>query len=518
VTLVSDAPARGSVAPAAPRPRPLLIAAACVAVVFGVALFFYTRSDMWLDEALTVNIARLPLGELHGALERDGAPPLYYVLLHVWTGVLGDGDTAVRALSGVFALGAVVACWFAARRFFGTNAAWLTVIVTATNPYVIRYATEARMYSLEILLVACGLVVVPRALERPTFGRLLLVSLVTALLVYTQYWGFYLVGVVGASLGFVAWRDRERRRVTLAVVASLGIGLLCFAPWIPTFAYQRAHTGTPWGSPVLPGLPIGETFLGFSGGEEQEGWVLLLLLLPILLLGVLARTIDGRRLELDLRVQPAARWIAFIGGATLVVAVVLNYVAGQAFEPRYSVIVFPFFALLLGRGLSLFSDTRVQAGVVGVVVVLGLVGGLRSTIEQRTQAGQVSSVLRAEARPDDLIVYCPDQLGPAVHRLLPGGLREVTYPAFAAPAFVDWVDYQRRLDATDPQAFATEVLRRATTHTIWLVTGPGYPNHHGACEALSDRLAGARTRAARVLPNETYFEKPGLQQFTPPAQ
>jgi mannosyltransferase len=518
VTLVSDAPARGSVAPAAPRLRAPVIAAGCVAVVFGVALFFYTRSDMWLDEALTVNIARLPFGQLRDALERDGAPPLYYALLHMWTGVFGDGDIAARSLSGVFSLGAVVACWFAARRFFGTTSAWLTVIVMATNPYVIRYATEARMYSLEILLVACGLVVVPRALERPALGRLLLVSLVTALLVYTQYWGFYLVGVVGASLGFVAWRDRECRRATLAVVAAMGIGLLCFVPWLPTFAYQSAHTGTPWGSPVLPGLPVGQTFLAFAGGDEQEGWMLLFLLLPILLFGVLARTVDGRHLELDLRVQPAARWIAFIGGTTLAVSLVLNYLAGQAFEPRYSALVFPFFALLVGRGLTLFSDARVQAGVVAAVVALGLVGGLRSAIEQRTQAGQVAARLRAEARPDDLIVYCPDQLGPAVHRLLPTGLREVTYPAFASPAFVDWVDYQERLDAADPQTFATEVLRRAATHTIWLVTGPGYPNHHGACEALSEHLAGPRTRLQRIAPNDDDFEKPGLQQFTPPAQ
>ena len=56
---------------------------------------------MWLDEALSVNIARLPLGDLHDALKHDGAPPLYYVLLHVWTGVFGTGDVAVRSLSGV---------------------------------------------------------------------------------------------------------------------------------------------------------------------------------------------------------------------------------------------------------------------------------------------------------------------------------------------------------------------------------------------------------------------------------
>jgi hypothetical protein len=518
VTLLSDAPARGAPAPAPARQPRIVRIGAVAAVAVGVALFFYTRSDMWLDEALTVNISRLPLHDLRAALVHDGAPPLYYVVLHVWTGVFGGGDIAVRTLSGCLAAATLVASWFAARRWFGSNVAWLTVVVMAANPFMIRYATEARMYTLEMLLVACGLVVVPRALEQPTFARLAPVTIVTAALVYTQYWTFYLLAVVVFALAVVAWRDMTKRRATLMTLAAIGVGLLLFLPWVPTFLTQRAHTGTPWGTPVLPGIPIGMTALAFAGGDEQEGWVLLLLLLPLLLLGVFARTVDERRLEIDLRAQPSARWIAAIAGATLALSLVLNYLAGQAFAPRYSALVFPFFALLVARALSLFTDLWVQVCVVGAVVALGLVGGLRSTIEQRTQAGQVAAVLRADAHDGDLVVYCPDQLGPSVHRLVQPGLAEVTYPAFRAPALVDWTDYTKRLDATDPSAFAAEVLRRAGDHTIWVVTGPGYQNLDGACEQVTASLAASRSISQRVAPNDDYFEKPGLQQFSVPAR
>jgi hypothetical protein len=518
VTLLSDAPARGPVDAAPARQQRLVRIGAGVVIAFGVALFFYTRSDMWLDEALTVNIARLPLHDLHQALERDGAPPLYYVILHAWTGVFGDSDVAVRSLSGCFAAATLVAAWFAARRWFDTKVAWLSVVAMAANPFMIRYATEARMYTLEMLLVACGLVVVPRALEQPSFARLAPVTIVTAAMVYTQYWTFYLIGVVVVALAFVAWLDAAKRRHALLTLAAIGVGLLLFLPWLPTFLTQRAHTGTPWGTPILPGIPLGMTALAFAGGDEQEGWVLLLLLLPLLLLGTFARTVDERHLELDLHGQRSTRWLAGIGGATLAVALVLNYAGGQAFATRYSALVFPFFALLVGRALSLFTDVWVQVVVVGAVVALGFVGGLRSTIEQRTQAGQVAAVLQADAQADDLVVYCPDQLGPAVHRLVRGGLTEVTYPAFHAPAFVDWTDYQKHLDATDPAAFAAEVLRRAGDHTIWVVTGPGYENLHGACEQMSAVLAASRPLSQRVVPNDDYFEKPGLQQFSVPAR
>ena len=73
-------------------------------LVGGLFFYFYTRSDLWLDEALSVNIARLPLVDLHEALRHDGAPPLYYVLLHFWTARLRHrrrrGAVAVRRVHG----------------------------------------------------------------------------------------------------------------------------------------------------------------------------------------------------------------------------------------------------------------------------------------------------------------------------------------------------------------------------------------------------------------------------------
>ena len=180
--------------------------------VAGLVFFSYTRSAMWLDEALTVNIARLPLSQLHDALKQDGAPPLYYLLLHFWTAVFGTGNVAARSLSGVFMAGAVVAMWFAARRFAGTTGAWIAAALTIASPYAIRYATEARMYSLVMLLVASGIVAFQRAMEKPSTGRLAVVAVLVALFVYTQYWSFYLLAVVVGVLVGVAWRGQQTRR------------------------------------------------------------------------------------------------------------------------------------------------------------------------------------------------------------------------------------------------------------------------------------------------------------------
>ena len=68
-------------------------------VAAGIILRFSTHSDLWLDEAQTVAIARLPLRDLPAALRHDGAPPLYYVLLHLWMEVFGQGNLGGGACS-----------------------------------------------------------------------------------------------------------------------------------------------------------------------------------------------------------------------------------------------------------------------------------------------------------------------------------------------------------------------------------------------------------------------------------
>src|SRR3954452_7481231 len=98
-TATAPPPARTTAA----RPNGYLVPAAAVAVAIGVALRFLTSSHLWLDEALTVNIAKLPIDKIPDPLRHDGSPPLYYAVLHLWMKVFGSGDMAVRALSGLLA-------------------------------------------------------------------------------------------------------------------------------------------------------------------------------------------------------------------------------------------------------------------------------------------------------------------------------------------------------------------------------------------------------------------------------
>ena len=175
--------------PARPDPTPrrsLALAAIVGVVVVGVVLRLAVRSDLWLDEALTVNIARVPLGDLRAALRVDGAPPLYYLLLHVWMGWFGEGDAAVRALPALLGILGLPLAYLAGRRIGGPDSTrahrvgLIALVLMAASPYAIRYSSENRMYILVIDLVLVGYIGLRRALDRPSIGRLVAVAVVVA--------------------------------------------------------------------------------------------------------------------------------------------------------------------------------------------------------------------------------------------------------------------------------------------------------------------------------------------------
>jgi mannosyltransferase len=494
-----------------PAARVALAVAVAVAVAAVVALRFVTRSDLWLDEALSVNIASLPAGEITDAVRHDGHPPLYYLLLHSWRDVVGEGDVAVRSLSGVLSVATLPLAWFAGRRYAGRQGAVLMLLLTATSPFAVRYATEARMYSLVMLLVVAGWLGVRRALEKPSPPRLALVGFVAGLLLLTHYWAFYLVAATAAVLAWQARASAPARRVVLAVCG----GAVLFVPWIPGFLDQLGDTGTPWGRPDRPATVVMVSLADFGGGAYAEAQVLGIALAALAVIGLAGRSRDRLRLELDLRTLPPARPEAAVVAGTVALAVVASWATGSAFATRYMATVLPLVLLVATLGVTRVAHPGVRAGLVVALVTLGAVGMARNVVYERTQGGEVARAVNALAAEGDLVAFCPDQLGPATARYLRAGVDTSTYPQGHPPDLVDWVDYEARVDAGDPVTFASSLLERAgSTRSIWLVWFGGYRTHDHACEELAQALGRARPVGIAVEAGDA-FEPMWLHRYPP---
>ncbi|MGH9126441.1 MAG: glycosyltransferase family 39 protein [Acidimicrobiales bacterium] len=593
-------------------------------VAIGVVLRFVSTSQLWLDETLSVNIARLPVSQIPGALRHDGAPPLYYLLLHFWMDVFGQGNFAVRAFSGVVSAASLPLVWLAGKRLGGRRLAWASLLLLASSPFAINYAATTRMYSMMIFWSLLGYLVIARALEEPTTCRLVGIGAITAAVLYTHYWGIYLVGVTAVWLllkseripgGWLArWRaasptvatseivttgelgDRSSSEVLLAVVVgsregdptdadaalphgatvvppadtvtgapgtvtaasapptdgatstpateaaanggaafqvaanggaatdaaaakaawscflAVAAGALAFLPWVPSFVFQTLHTGTPWSNAA--GLADILTVLNQYSGGGPWGAALGLTLFALFLLGVFGTSIDHRQVLIQFKARREAQPIAFVFIGTLLVAVLGGTLAQAAFVGRYTAVVFPLFVILAALGATVFANRRMLAAVLAWAVCAGLIVAIGAQTSSRTQADKVAAAINKFASANDVVVYCPDQLGPAASRLITIDVQQFTFPRADPPQRIDWVNYEQAINDANVQEFADRMLGLAAGHDLWFVENSNYSGTKGKCSQLLNWFSAKRNSQVWVTDNPSItLENESLYRF-----
>jgi mannosyltransferase len=123
--------------------------AALIAVGVLLRLYRLGIEPLWLDEAASLTLARLPLSMIWSwAPTVDPAnPPLYYALLHLWLRV-GDTETVLRLLSVMLGAMTIPVVYLLGRCLAGRAAGLLAALLFATSPLHVWYAQDARPYTL----------------------------------------------------------------------------------------------------------------------------------------------------------------------------------------------------------------------------------------------------------------------------------------------------------------------------------------------------------------------------------
>lgn len=440
--------------------RARALSAAPVAVPLGLgvllALSLLLRArqldvGFWVDEALSIGIADRPLADIPGILRLDGSPPLYYVLLHFWVGIVGRGEEATHALSLLFALLAVPVSWWGASAVFGARAGWMAAVLAAFNSFLTQYAQETRMYSLVVLL---GLVVcasfarafaLPGERARPAWLAAFAVSL--AALLYTHNWSFFLAAALGITwLGLLGAAGPARRGLLRDGLLAFGAVAVLYLPWVPTFLYQAAHTGAPWSQ--APSLGVLLLVPRQLLGEVPQ--VVLLLCAG----AGLATLVGGGGGRLDARGRAV---VALVVVSLLTVG--FAWATSQlspAWASRYLAIALPPVILFAGAGLA-------HAGRLGLVGA-ALVAVLWTTDlppKRKSNVREVAQSVAPSLAPGDLVVATQPEQIPSLDYYLPAGLRYATLTGPVGDVGItDWRDGVERLERTSPERDLAPLLDR----------------------------------------------------------
>lgn len=435
-----------------------------LAVLVAVSLVLRSTAlgaGYWIDEGLSVGIASHPLTEIPGLLQQDGSPPLYYLLLHAWMEVFGDGEPATHALSLVLALGTIPVAWWAGRLVDGERCGWIAAALAATNGFLTYYAQETRMYTLLALLSLVVAALAIRGFAHRDRRALPWLAVTLAAVALTHSWGVFLVAATAVTATATGLRsvsrESRRRRLLDVLLVSLGATAL-YAVWLPTLIFQAAHTGAPWSQ--TPGLrDLADTLAGAVGGTGPAA-VLLGVAVALAVLWLVRRreravTGEGRG---PLRDQGAA--IVLLAGSGLG-AVVIAFGASQvepAWAGRYAAVAVG--PLLLLAALVLGRAGTPGIAALAVVCVLGLADPRTGALERKDNVRAVAGALRTAGVDDgDVVVSAHPERGPVLRHYLGGGPRyaDLLGPV-AEPRVFDWRDALERLERSEPARVADALV------------------------------------------------------------
>ncbi|MHB2057998.1 glycosyltransferase family 39 protein [Pseudomonas sp. SC3(2021)] len=382
-------------------------------LLLAAAVRFYDLSAaaIWGDEGSSLLLARYSLGEIWHHAGRDVHPPLYFMLLHGWIELFGDGIFAIRCLSALAGIAAVGLGIRLVDQLATRRAAIFAGVLLALLPTAVRYSQEVRMYSLLGLLLIAAMLALIYWIRRPQRHRYLVVyALLMTAAFYTHYFAVFAalchwiyLGVIRLQRGY---RFRHIQRADWWL-ANLAIVVL-YLPWLPNVFDLLQHmeqlkTGgdVGWEDPVtLASLPsMIWAWLTQDDGDARS--LLIFSALPMALLLLVAVAVMR-----DRSVSRGSVLLALYTGLPLLLVFAVSFIT-PVFIERYLTAYAMGLPMLAGMAIDrLYSRMRLLALAVLVALIgVEMVGvNTNATVDRNDQFDRVVNYVNQHFQAGDRIV------------------------------------------------------------------------------------------------------------------
>lgn len=391
----------------------------------------YLGQPMRYDESYTyLNYAGRPLVVLLATYEDPNNHVLHSLLVHLATRLFGNGPWAIRLPA--FAAGVLIApaTMLLARLAAGRLAAWYAGLMAAASSPLIEYSTNARGYTLVVLLTILAWLLASLAVRRENRLVWWLLGGVLALGAWTIPVMLYpaaMLVVWIALQGLRAERARRRQLFSGLIVTVAGAGLLTLLLYMPILlvAGPRSLAGNQFVAP--------RTWPGYMQGLRAaavDTWRLLLRdvsgpSLALLALGALAALLPRRGI---------AQFPITSAIATILICFLLTTIQRVLPPARVWLFLVPLGMVVVAAGLARMS-TAVQGAPRQLAIAVTV---LLTAVWPAANCWRHESVLRSEETG-----ACPD--AQEIVEWLAGTLQPHEPILSAAPTSSPLVYYADRL-------------------------------------------------------------------------
>src|SRR5712692_2141014 len=319
--------------------------------------------SFWLDEAVSVEIARLHWSDFFLILwHREANMAAYYLMLRFWL-LLGDNEGFVRGLSLLFSVATVPIIYLLGARLFGRTAGLLAAWLLATNAYHVRYAQEARGYAMLVFFAALATLLLVQNVQAPLSARWGAYTAVCVLAVYAHFYGGLVVlahvaSFAGLRQSDVPWRE-------------LRCSLLRFAFLMLPLGASVVHIGTSpvnW-IPRVQASALLKFFIALAGNNGAR--LLVLEVVAALLAALWAWNLWGQR---ERTLEGWGYALVFAWLLVPVLVVLAASLVRPLFLGRYLNPCLPALVLLVAAGIRRLRPALLAWGLGSVISAFSLLG------------------------------------------------------------------------------------------------------------------------------------------------
>lgn len=369
--------------------------------------------SLWLDEAFSVSVARMPLPAfLRTAWWGEANMMLYYLLLRFWVH-LGETEFWLRSLSALLGVLTILAVYALGERFLNRRVGLIAAALLTLHAYHIRYSQELRSYTLVTLLVVLSTYAFLAALEAPERKvTWLFYALFSGLAVYAQ-----VLSVLVICSQWLIFSPKRIKQLGIWKLLSVGSALTILAAPMAAVMLLQNKGQLDWVPRPNPARIF--ALIQDMAGAEPLGAHNSARSLPLLILYAAAWIVAFAALYRDRpshkagKTTNAALQVLALGFVFPIVAMIGVSFVKPIMVPRYLLMCVPAAVLLAAQGMSTLEQWLprgrvISSAVLATMMALALLN-VRDYYSGFMTYGHdwrgVTSFLLSQQQPSDALIF-----------------------------------------------------------------------------------------------------------------
>lgn len=361
------------------------------------------REGLWYDESYSAAIIKHSFTDIINITAGDSHPPLYFMMLKVFSMVFGNSESSLRLLSAIGVLALALLGAGPVKRVFDKFTGVIFALLVTIIPMSLSIGQDTRMYTWAAFFVTGSVLygyLSAKEGKKTDFIMLALFSIASA---YIHYYALLAVTIANVIL-FIYFLKTSNKKKLFVYLISSGAAVACYIPWVLALVSQISRVSKDFWIQSVDGNTIWHALLFPFEAKFDSGMPFVV---PsfigafIFIVAGVWSTFRNKDKKGALAVYSISVYVL-----TLVTAVIVSNLVRPIFVTRYIFPVVGLFLLPVAYGITRMKYKDFSIFAVAILLMFSLVP--YSNINKNYYNGPIKELkyyMDENIKPNDVFVH-----------------------------------------------------------------------------------------------------------------